>query len=174
MSVIPPLPPPGEDDNFFTFLKNVPKNVPPPSQPKQKIVLPQASSWRWMTVTIMVVAAICAVIYVASPTLEAIAPDPALREVRSLLEKNLPTGQWEEIQWWPLRLCPAPNEDRSYDTWQGHRICRLKFRALNEQGVMEVMDQVFVIEDSQIRTIRPFNKKDTAREWRERFPSDPY
>jgi len=97
-------------------------------------------------------------------------PDPDLAEVRNLLEKNLPTGKWEEIQWWPKRLQKFKNADGSPG---GRHLCRLKFRTANEIGGMEVMDLVFCVDDGQIRCLPEWSRY-AAQMWRNEFPNDSY
>lgn len=68
-----------------------------------------------------------------------------LKEVRQLLRNNLPTGQWDELAWWPSRYLEAG----------GHRrlMARMKIRTTNRLGALDVMDLLFLVdaEKSEIR-----------------------
>lgn len=57
--------------------------------------------------------------------------EPYIRFIRRYLEQNLPDGQWEEIRWYGTRTADPPG----YGT-----DARLKFRARNENGAVEVYD----------------------------------
>jgi hypothetical protein len=98
-------------------------------------------------------------------------PDPDLAAVRNLLKDNLPSGKFEEVRWWSARVWPG--SVNAYDTWPGHRICRLKYRTDWGRG-MSVADQVFVVDEHGIRTMNPVDDNAmVARYWHKCFPNDP-
>ena len=68
-----------------------------------------------------------------------------LKGVRQLLRENLPTGQWEEVAWWPARHIEAGGIRQL--------MARMKLRTRNKFGALEVMDLLFVA-DFQNGTIR--------------------
>ena len=68
-----------------------------------------------------------------------------LKGVRQLLRENLPTGQWEEVAWWPARHIEAGGIRQL--------MARMKLRTRNKFGALEVMDLLFVA-DLQNGTIR--------------------
>jgi len=84
--------------------------------------------------------------------------DPDLAKVRALLKENLPTGKFEEIQWWPTRTVP-----KNVGYWSGHRVCKLKFRTQNSAGGMEVVEQVFTVDNDGVRAIGTFVEQ--RRDW---------
>ncbi len=111
----------------------------------------------------------------ASALVPAVSTDPDLALVRNLLKENLPTGKWEEIRWWPKRYYDPKPPRQSVIGWGGKHICRLKFRTGNEAGGMEVIDQVFGIDNGKIEGLPSYSDRGMLpRLWHEDFPDDPY
>ena len=112
--------------------------------------------------------------------------DSDLAAVRKLLKENLPTGKWEEIRWWPKRLCKRmPHSTKplfevfsgtpwALRSWEGRHICRLKYRTQNQAGGMEVVDQVFAVENGGIQTLQPYGENPSwlGGWWHSLFPND--
>lgn len=78
----------------------------------------------------------------------------ALSAVRALLRRNLPTGKWKELLWWPTRtiviLTLGGQQPDGVDR-RAKIMARMKFRTQNQSGAMEVYDFLFVVENDGVR-----------------------
>jgi predicted RNA-binding Zn-ribbon protein involved in translation (DUF1610 family) len=80
-----------------------------------------------------------------------------LQAVRLLLRDTLPNGNWTEVLWWPTRILEIPSTDGDL---RPKVMARLRIRAENKYGALQVFDLLFVIENDHVRFA---NREDDAR-----------